>query len=673
VTEIKSALMMSGVTAGVTKEDQNTPADPFDRGAGRVQVDSASSVGLVMNETAFQFLLADPADGGDPKTLNLASYKNYNCVGTCSFQRKFRSVASVPVDYTASLTGVTGTVSPASFTANPGQTVTLNVEVDGASLPAGAVSFGELSINEVPSNFIDTEFEETGLALAVPDDGYDGSLGSMACTPVTVSGITSSTLSAAMELAIDHTWVGDMTVKLENPNGDVLGVMSRPGFAEPADDGTSGFGDSSNLLATSPVIFSDDGLVSAEAMGGATPGGSSGVVCQDDAECEFTAAPDTVAQPPGDFASLASSGDPNGDWNVCVGDSGGGDLGTVSAVKVIISEAVTTYPSLHLPLVITGFPEQPDIDVTPLSLAATIDADMTTDLNLNIANSPVAGADLNWTFGSGNFSLVYAEQTDATNTITNGIISGFFVPDAAGAYSADDFVLSQDASIETMFFEGFANGTTLDAIATSIQLHVYADAAGVPDGHPEDGLNNALFTLDIPIADPSLDLTDNNIAIDIVAANGGSLDLPAGTYWVSVFPTETIASSDASRWNWFAAGPDVNGAPAQLVSPVIFSVPNWSGVAALTAEPNFEQLTYNIAGSSQCGAPWITTSVAGGAVVPGADTDVTVTLDSTGLTPGVYGATLCIDSDDPDEPQVLVDVTLTVDGPSDLIFEDGFE
>ncbi len=664
VPEIKSAMMMTAVTAGVTKEDATTPADPFDRGAGRIQVDLASSAGLVLDETAFDFLLADPANGGDPKELNLASYKNDNCVGTCSFTREFTSVADEPVDYIVSLVDMTGTVSPATFTANPGQTVSIDVEIDGGALVPGAVSFGELSIVQNPEVLLD-----------IADNFYQQNdpAANLSCTTLDVTGASAAD-AMSIEFGIDHTWVGDLTLKLFNPNGDELTVLSRPGV--PA----GGFGNGTDLVSTSPITFSDAGVTDAELMGAA-----GGNVCEADGLCDYSPNPDEETSSLTDFAAIVAAADPNGSWQVCGGDSAPGDEGSIQSVAisfggvVVASAQPALKPDLHLPLVVTGLPEAPDVTVAPSSLAATLDTDTTADVTLNVSNSDVAGADLNWSFGSGDVSVVYAEQADDTGAITDGIVSGFFIQEntgaGAGAYSADDFVLTQDASIETMFFEGFANGTTLDLTSTAIQLQIFADAGGVPDGHPEDGLDSALFALDIPIADASLDLTDNNIGIDIMAANGGApLDLPAGTYWVSVFPTQDILSADAERWAWFAAGPDVNGAPSQLISPLLFGgIADWGGVAGLTGEPNFEQLRFNIAGSSSCGAPWITTSSAGGTIVPGADEDVIVTLDATGLVAGVYTATLCVESNDPDEPQILVPVTMTVEGLSDLIFANGFE
>jgi hypothetical protein len=51
---------------------------------------------------------------------------------------------------------------------------------------------------------------------------------------------------------------------------------------------------------------------------------------------------------------------------------------------------------------------------------------------------------------------------------------------------------------------------------------------------------------------------------------------------------------------------------------------------------------------------------AGATTAPGGAANVKVTVDAAGLAPGTYQARLCIDSNDPDEPQVTVALTLTV-------------
>jgi len=44
---------------GLLKEDKTTPADPFDIGAGRIQLELAGLTGLVMDETIANYEAAD--------------------------------------------------------------------------------------------------------------------------------------------------------------------------------------------------------------------------------------------------------------------------------------------------------------------------------------------------------------------------------------------------------------------------------------------------------------------------------------------------------------------------------------------------------------------------------------------------------------------------------------
>jgi uncharacterized repeat protein (TIGR01451 family) len=131
--EIKSAMMLSA-NPNVNKEDNTTPGDPFDFGAGRVALDQAPGVGLVMNITRAQYDAANPGTGGDPKQLNLPSMSNPNCVNSCTWTRTVKSVLSSSQTYSAAVSapaGMAGTVTPASFTLAPGAeqvlTITLNI------------------------------------------------------------------------------------------------------------------------------------------------------------------------------------------------------------------------------------------------------------------------------------------------------------------------------------------------------------------------------------------------------------------------------------------------------------------------------------------------------------------------------------------------------------------
>jgi uncharacterized repeat protein (TIGR01451 family) len=139
--EIKSALMSTANNTTALKEDGVTPADPFDMGAGRIDLNQAPHAGLVLDETITNFVNADPALGGDPSTLNLASMAKANCTGHCSWTRTVRNVTGGPVRYRISTSGPAGleiTTSPRrTLRLDPGATGTLTVAVDTHLAPDG--------------------------------------------------------------------------------------------------------------------------------------------------------------------------------------------------------------------------------------------------------------------------------------------------------------------------------------------------------------------------------------------------------------------------------------------------------------------------------------------------------------------------------------------------------
>ena len=146
--EVKSALMATAVHP-VWLEDQVTLASPHAAGAGRVQVDRALRVGLVLNETAANFTAANPALSGEPGTLNLPSLVNRTCTGSCSFTRTFRSVRHTVTTWQVALSGLNGTV-PASLVIPAGATADLVVTIDTSGLPAdGLWKFGDVTLTEL--------------------------------------------------------------------------------------------------------------------------------------------------------------------------------------------------------------------------------------------------------------------------------------------------------------------------------------------------------------------------------------------------------------------------------------------------------------------------------------------------------------------------------------------
>ncbi len=164
-----------------------------------------------------------------------------------------------------------------------------------------------------------------GVPLAIPDDGYNGTLGSMACCTITASDFGVGTTITDLNVTIEatHTWVGDLTIKVQSPTTTITTLMSRPGYAEAADDGGGCCGDSSNWNGDA-ITFDDQdaGGISAEDMGATI--GSLENVCTDDGVCGHVPYPDMG---PGTNLSDFDTEDLAGAWLVCVGDSGGGDTG----------------------------------------------------------------------------------------------------------------------------------------------------------------------------------------------------------------------------------------------------------------------------------------------------------------------------------------------------------
>ncbi|SDX27826.1 PA domain-containing protein [Lysobacter enzymogenes] len=149
--EIKSALMMTAKQE-VFREDGVTQADPFDTGSGRIQVDQAVNAGLVLNETTARYQAADPAAGGDPATLNLASMEQSACTNACTFKRSFRHAQRPAELWLAQVQGVDGIAFPPVFASVRGSNTPINVIVLSRKYAAdGSWHFGQLQLKPLLS------------------------------------------------------------------------------------------------------------------------------------------------------------------------------------------------------------------------------------------------------------------------------------------------------------------------------------------------------------------------------------------------------------------------------------------------------------------------------------------------------------------------------------------
>jgi len=141
--EVQSALMMTSWTQDLFKDDGTTPADPFDVGAGRLDLTGTALAGLVLDETTANFEAADPGAAGDPTTLNLASLANASCLQGCSWERTFRNTTGEAITWTVSITGdVAMVANPAVFTVAAGATQAVEFTADVSEEDDGVWLFG---------------------------------------------------------------------------------------------------------------------------------------------------------------------------------------------------------------------------------------------------------------------------------------------------------------------------------------------------------------------------------------------------------------------------------------------------------------------------------------------------------------------------------------------------
>jgi len=171
------------------------------------------------------------------------------------------------------------------------------------------------------------------LHLEIPDGGYRGTLASMACVALELADLGPAAVAQVrVTVGIDHPFLGDLVIKVEDPGGLVSTVLSRPGIDEPVDDEYTTNGDNSDLSASHPITFRDDSVNDAELMADSI--GPDEVACRDDGVCDF--APNPGAGP-GTNLSDFNGRSPVGTWRVCVGDGYSGDPGWLESVTLLVS------------------------------------------------------------------------------------------------------------------------------------------------------------------------------------------------------------------------------------------------------------------------------------------------------------------------------------------------
>ncbi len=145
----------------------------------------------------------------------------------------------------------------------------------------------------------------------------------------------------------------------------------------------------------------------------------------------------------------------------------------------------------------------------------------------------------------------------------------------SGRYAAADFQVSGNQAISFIGASGrrvpratFGSAPTWPGTITQLDWYVYADDAGRPAGHPEDGMDAHIWHLSLPVNHPAVTRRGVELQLDLTATDE-SLALGAGHYWLLVHATTTAsagASALTDQWMWMFSDDALS--PDQQVAPV---------------------------------------------------------------------------------------------------------
>ena len=200
---IKSALM-STATTNVVKEDTVTPADPFDDGAGRVDLNKAGSAPVVFQDSAANMFV----NGSNPLTainVNTPAVNLPTMPGSVTVKRTATNLSNKAWTFrvgTQAPKGSSITVSPKTGTIRPGQSKVFTITVK-SSAPTGQY-FGQvlLSGDGAPNVHLPVAFFNRQGAIAL----------AQSCSPTTINlGSSTSCTVTAQNTSFDPAVVSATT------------------------------------------------------------------------------------------------------------------------------------------------------------------------------------------------------------------------------------------------------------------------------------------------------------------------------------------------------------------------------------------------------------------------------------------------------------------------------
>jgi len=367
-----------------------------------------------------------------------------------------------------------------------------------------------------------------------------------------------------------------------------------------------------------------------------------------------------------DEATLIIDGNEEFTWEWSVGASGGG-INQLAAMDIYAAATNgTPYFFMDEIQLIELEPPSgpPTIVVDPTSLAVTLEANQMTDEMLSVSNSGIA--ELEWdafvqfpSLSKGTVQSATRSTSADLNYKSADIQQTSMAIGAGELYPnlSDDVIFNYDG--ENSSGVGLTNGGTFEVGArftsdmtgsyigmevTEVDVFVYdvVTASKIKVyGHGSVDSPGALLA----DQDFSALVGWNTVVLnDPVVLSGGDLWVTAElTHDIGLFVAGNDAGPHTTNGDWFKTG--ASWVPMHVANPAIDA--NWNIRAKAVGEP-FDA--------------WLTIDPMHGEIPGGDEGDVTASFNASGLESGSYTANIIFNSNDPETPQVIVPVTMTVSG-----------
>lgn len=152
--------------------------------------------------------------------------------------------------------------------------------------------------------------------------------------------------------------------------------------------------------------------------------------------------------------------------------------------------------------------------------------------------------------------IVLWEQKKSEAEHKYGLVSTYYMPDNWGLYSADDFKAENDITINSLLFYGSQSNEEAASLIKKVNLYLYKDNDGKPNGSPENQGSEFLklaFDYNNLTVEPGefAYMGDKIYHIDVRKVLGDGIKLPVGVYWISiVFDIDSSSSDFDNRFVW---------------------------------------------------------------------------------------------------------------------------